>query len=258
MAEEKEIKDLKDGEEGELPEDKSASKETTPAEGTATVSEDLKNSEKDKSIAETVDSMLADGTSPRKTVTIPKDKFDTQNEKSKLYDKMAPLMAKLADNPEVVDKLLGNQDETLESRMARLEDDTRSKKRGEMKQVITEAVSTWEDFQDHWESIKPIVASLEKQGLGYRDAVQRAYFAVNPEAVANATRIVDLAGAREAENERGKQGPSGGFRPVVRHNEGDDVRSFMSDADVDFAKKMGIDPQLYKKHSEFISKFKNL
>ena len=250
---------LEDGKEGKPAGGETTPNETTPGEGTPTVSQDLKETEKkDKETEDAVEKMLADGTPARKTITIPKDKFDEQNDKSKLYDKLSPLMAKLAEKPELVDQLLNTQDETLESRMARLEDETKTKKRSEMKTVITDAVSTWGDFQELWPEIRTIVASLEKQGLPYRDAVQRAYFAVNPDAIKESARIVDLEAATRIQNDRAKTGSSGGFRPVVHQSANDDARSFMQDSDIEFAKKMNIDPELYKKHAAFIDKFKHL
>lgn len=202
---------------------------------------------------------LKDGTPADKPITIPKDKFDDLNEKAKLLDQFSPVLAKLKDNPELLERLMAGDDpnKSIADRLKALEDAALNDKREEIRNTITSAQKTWPDFKDRWAEIKPILAGLTASGLPYQEAVQRAYFAVNPDAIAKGERLVKLEKARGRENDRGRMAPGGGAgAPVVGAD--DDSGYVLSDADMEFAKATGIDPKLYGKHAEHISRFAGL
>jgi hypothetical protein len=218
----------------------------TPSPG----SEPLQTTEADV----TAEDLLADGTSRRKKVTIPFDKFEENNEKAKLYDAFAPLLSKLNQNPDAVDQLLHSEtNESLEERLARLEEQTKEKQRMEIKAVVTDALQTWPDFKNHWESVRPIAENLEKQGISYREAIQRAYFAVNPDAVDHDKRLLQQYTVQQIQNQRGTMQAGSGQAKVVSNDESD-----ISAVDKEFAQKAGIPLDLYKKHKDFIAKFADL
>lgn len=253
MAEEKkeENKDLKS-------EEQSSSDQSTEQKDDSKVSEDLKTQESKKeekqetspeNKEETVDKLLANGTPADKEFVIPKTKYDELAEKSKLYESFAPLLAKLNKNTDMIDKLLEDkQGETLEQKVTRLEEVLKGQKRNEVRSVITDAVSTWSDFQGHWKNIQPIVSGLEQQGISYREAVERAYFAVNPEAMSRGESIR----AMQVENRMGIFSPSAGQTKVVHKESKEEGEYEMNDADRELAIKAGIPFELYKKHGKYL------
>lgn len=202
---------------------------------------------------------LKDGTAPNKPITVPKEKFDDLNEKAKLFEQFGPVLAKLKEHPELVDRLMAADDPNLSvaDRVKALEDRALSDKRSEITETITLAQKTWPDFKSRWNEVKPILNGLTASGVPYADAVQRAYFAVNPEAVAQGKRLVQIAQARARENDRGRMsGAGGGGGPIVGANDSDGYK--LSEADQDFAKATGIDPKLYEKHKDWIDRFSGL
>lgn len=201
---------------------------------------------------------LADGTDPKKKIEVPKDKFDDLNEKAKLLEQFGPLLAKLKADPALVDKLMAgdNPDESIQQRLEKLENGIAATKREQVKSVITKAIQTWPDFKDNWDAIKPLLTGLEATGIPYAEAVQRAYFAVKPDAIKENKRLVESAQARELEKQRGKGSMGGGGAPIV--GEADDEAYTLNDADKEFATKTGLDPKLYSKHAEWIDRFKDL
>lgn len=203
---------------------------------------------------------LADGTSPKKNVQVPFDKFQDLNEKSKLLEQFGPLLAKLQKDPTLVEKLMKADDPnaSIADRLAALELREANAKKQTIKDVITKAITIWPDFRNKWAEIKPLVTGMEASGIPYEDAVQRAYFAVNPDAVRNQERLVQVEQARARENNRGKgsMGGGNGGTPIV-HTGGDEEYT-MSEADAEFARKAGIDPGLYQKHAGWIERFADL
>lgn len=204
------------------------------------------------------DDKLADGTDPKKKISISKDKFDDINEKAALLEQFGPVLAKLKADPALVEKLMKGDDPNLsiEQRMAKLEDGIALKKKTEIKDTITKAISIWPDFRDKWDQIKPLVTAMEATGISYADAVQRAYFAVDPDAMAKGQRLVTIQAAKERENNRGKGSMGGGSGGAPVFDEGDAYE--LNEADLEFANKTGIDPKLYQKHAAAIEKFADL
>lgn len=174
----------------ETGENQSGSKETA-----SSGSEALQNSEEIEAKAE---SLLKDGTSPKKNITIPKEKYDELRGVEEFMKGHAPLIEKVRKNPELVEELLGKEaGSDLEERLARLEEERKVEKRNELKQAILEALSQYPDFEKSWPEIQPIANSIK--GLPYREALRRAYLAVHPEAAqAEAERI-----AKEGANKQG-------------------------------------------------------
>ena len=199
------------------------------------------------------DQLLNDGTPKNKSVSVPYDKFQSINEKSKLFEQFSPVLSKLKDRPEVVDDLLkSDKDTPIEERLSQLEERLKTQERDEMRGVITEAISTWGDFRDNWSEIQPLVSGLTKSGLSYRDAVQRAYFAVNPEAAKSGNRLI----AQKKVNAKGTFSSSTGAQAPVTHEESDEVE--LTEREHELAQKAGVDPKLYAKHRDFLRKFDHL
>lgn len=202
---------------------------------------------------------LKDGTPGDKDIKVPKDKFDDLNEKAKLFEQFSPLLSKLRDNPAIIDRLMANDDPNLSvtERLKALEERHSSEKRTEISETIKAAAKLWPDFKSRWDDIKPILAGLQAQGVPYRDAVQRSYFAVNPDAASQGKKLIEIAKGRDAENRRGKMGPGGGGgAPIVGGEPQQEYQ--MTDDDKDFALKAGVNPELYQKHADWIEKFKDL
>lgn len=235
MDKEEEEKDLKD-EELNL-----SGEESTPEEKTPEGQPNPSDSEVVENTGEEVEEMLADGTQAKKVVTIPYDKFKEVNEESKLYKKFQPLLAKL--KPDQVEKILElKDDETVEQRITRLEEELKGKRRGELKSALMDAIDLWgKDFKNRWQDISPIVSSLEKQGIEIKDAIQRAYFAVNPEVLKD-KKLVEQA--KIVQNNQGKVSSGGGFSKNTQQIEELDLPA----EDMEVAKLLNIDPNLYKKH----------
>lgn len=203
---------------------------------------------------------LKDGTPADKDITISRAKFQDLNEQAKLLDQFAPVLAKLQKDPALVEKLMKGDDpsQSLSDRLKALEDRERNAKRTEVTTVIKSATTAWPDFSKHWDGIKPILAGLEASGIPYAEAVQRAYFAVNPDALKEGKRIVELQQARNVANRNGEMGPHGGGNggPIINQQNTDEF--LLSDADKTFAQAAGIDPKLYSKHKKHIDKFADL
>ena len=209
-----------------------------------------------------VEEMLSDGTPKDKVVSIPKDKFDTVNEESKLFKQFEPLLAKLAKNPDVVEKLLDIKDpnEDLATKVARLEADIASKKQQEVKTVLTAALQEWPELKGRWNEVRPIIEGLEKQGYGYADSLERAWFAVNPEAAKKEQKFF----IREVEKNMGvfSSGGGGASKPPAVHKEVKSEENYaFNDADEEFIRLMGWGEKeraLYQKHAPRIAKFEDL
>lgn len=208
---------------------------------------------------ELIGDTLADGTDPKKKIQLPFDKFKDLNEKSQLFDQFAPLLSKLQQDPALVERLMAGDDPTksIADRLTALEQRETAAKKAEVKDTITKALTIWPDFKEKWGDIKPLVAGMQAQGISYADAVQRAYFAINPDAVKKQERLVQVEAARQRENARGQGSMGGGAGGPIVHEGGDDDYQ-MTDADREFAQKTGINPELYKKHADWIARFKDL
>jgi len=207
-------------------------------------SEDSSELSKDEQLRE----MLSDGTPADKDITVKKDKYDEANEKAKLYDAFAPVLAKLKDSPDLLDKLTREDDgETVEARVKRLEQEKLEDKRKETERVLSDALEVWPDLRKYWEQIKPLAQGLENQGVSYAESLQRAYFAVNPNAVEKDNRLIQKA--EQMQNESGSFSSSQGSSKVIH----EDTGSYpMTEEDKEFAKSMGISESLYHKHSNHL------
>lgn len=202
---------------------------------------------------------LSDGSDADKKIEIAHDKFTELNEQAKLFQQFAPVLARLQKNPDLAKKLMEGDDpnKSLEDRIAAIEEKERTAKTTEVKEVITKAVATWgADFKGHWDSVKALLPGLEASGLPYAEAVQRAYFAVNPEAAKGDKRLLD-AQARNKEGKRGQFAPAGGGHAPIAHRD-QEPEYAMNEADAEFARVAGIDPALYAKHARHIEKFADL
>ncbi len=202
---------------------------------------------------------LKDGTRGDKPISIPKDKFDDLNEKAKLFEQFGPLLAKVKNDPALLERLMAGDDpsQDIQARLQKLEEGIATTKRDEIKATITKAIATWPNFRSKYEEVKPILAGLVSSGVSYAEAVQRAYFAVDPEAATQGKRLVERVKAAEIEKNRGRMSPGGGGgAPIVGGAPEDDYN--LNDSDREFAQKAGIDPKLYSKHKDWIEKFKDL
>ena len=162
MENEEDKKDVKLEETGE---DTSTSDDTT-----STGSEPLENSEED--VAKKADELLKDGTSPKKDITVSKEKFDDRNKKAKLYEAHAPLLEKVLKNPDLVEELLETRTKgNLEDRLAQLEEERKVVKRQELREAVTEALTKWSGFDKDWPEIREDVDRLVKRGLSYQESI---------------------------------------------------------------------------------------
>ena len=256
MAENKEEKkDLKQEDAEESTEEESTpetseEKETLKNEETEETTEESEESSEEK-----VEELLKDGTPANKRVTIPKDKLDNLTADSKLFEQFKPLLSKLQENPDVVEKVMGKDaGESAETRITRLEEADKAKKRDELRGALTKAVEVWKDFTKHWSDVRPIMESLERRGTSVEEAMQRAYYSVNPDALKQEERLVNMKGAQEIQNDQGKTSSGGGIgKKVVQESTVE-----LSAEDAEFARLAGIDPKLYIKFGKDIEKFKDL
>lgn len=234
--------DVKKPEE-EQGDESSESQKTTPS-----ASEGVKDA--GDNTAEVVEELLADGTSAKKEVRIPYDKYREKDEKSKLFDQFTPLLAKLKESPKVVDELLRNKPlEPWQERVERIEEELRLSKQAEMKSALSDALKVWPNLKEQWSELRPLVDTLSQKGVPYREALRRSYIAVNPESAAEADK---LAG-QEAVSQMGVfSSPASGKRVTLLQAK----RYQMTLEDEEFAKKFGIDPSLYEKYAAEIEKFK--
>lgn len=239
--------------ETETPEAPPTSEQTTQPAG-----DGVKTPEQEPSKEEVVEQLLADQTPRKKTVPLEYERFQEINEKSKLFDQFAPLLSKIQQNPAVIDQLAKNTTETIDQKVARIEAELKAQKRAELKKVILDAAVVWPDFTEKWDEMRPLVESLEKRGLSTRDAVQRVYFAVNPDAAKQEGRLIEHK-AQEAENRLGTFSSGGS---VVRTPTTEETYP-LDDADKEFisvmrGKGIVLDEKLYAKHADSIKKFRDL
>lgn len=185
--------------------------ENNPNPDPSKVKEDLKNPEAE--IEKQVDELLKDGTPSDKEITVSKKAYDERNEKAKVYDTFAPVLDKIKDKPELIDELLDTKKKgDLETRIARMEEAEKEKKRNEMRSALTEALSKWPNFGNDWREISEDVERLMKKGHSARDAMSRSYIALHPEeAQAEAVRM-----ARENASMLGKQNISSSYSPKIK------------------------------------------
>lgn len=239
-------KDLDLKEESETPSAESTeNNEPTASEGVTTPEPEPEVTDDE------VQQMLADGTPASKEIRVPYEKFQEKNEKAKLYDSFAPLLAKLNEKPELLDQLSVGE-KPIEEQVRELQEERLKDKRTQMETTIRQAISRWSDFREKWQQVQPLVAGLERQGVPYAEAVERAYFAVNPDALAKTERLK----ANDVSNSAGVFRSTKSYTPQVQRQDEEEYR--LSDADRDFARQMGIDPKLYTKHRGYISKFDGL
>lgn len=246
--EEKDLKEEKETPSEESTDDKPASEEgETPLKKEEETPEEVPE-EEELSDDEKVAEMLKDGTPADKEIRVKKSKYDQNADKAKLYDAFAPVLDRLQKNPDILDKLVKDEDgETVEARIKRLEQSKVEDKRKETEIVLRNAITVWPDFNKFWSQVRPIADSLEKQGTSYTEAIQRAYFAVNPNAASQENRLIEQA--QQMQNAQGTFVSSMGATKVVREK-GDSYP--MSEEDKETARAMGIKPELYAKHADHL------
>lgn len=202
------------------------------------------------------DDLLSDGTPASKDISIKKTKFDDLSDKAKLFEQYAPTLAKLhekvKDDPTLLDKILDTPEKgDLGERLAGLEKELDDRKRKETKSVLTQAIEMWQkEFTDHWKEIQPLTAELEKTGYTYREALQRATYAINPELLKNEKRLIRDREARDYENNQGKQAGGGSGGHAVHDGGKDDYNT--TDGDKMWAAKYNVDLKLYKTGAKFL------
>ncbi len=118
-----------------------------------------------------------------KRILVDKDRFNDRNDKAKLYEAFAPIIDKVKDNPDLVNKLLDTDKKgTLEDRVAQMETDKKSEKQREYKEAVTDALSKWSTFEKDWPELRDQVEMLVKNnGLKVKDAIRRSFLALHPE-----------------------------------------------------------------------------
>ena len=254
MADEKkleeEIKEVEEDlkEEKETPSEESTDDKPTSEEGETPLKKEGEEVEEVLSDDEKVAEMLKDGTPADKEIKVKKSKYDENADKAKLYDAFAPVLDRLQKNPDILDKLVKHEDgETVEARIKRLEQDRINDKRKETEIVLRNAITVWPDFNKFWNQVRPIADSLEKQGTSYVEAIQRAYFAVNPDAASQDNRLVEQA--HQMQNAQGTFASSMGVTKVVQDKK--DAYP-MTEEDKEMAKALGLTPELYAKHADHL------
>ena len=190
-------KDVKPGE--ETPSDQSP--EQKPSDGR----EPVKTPEK------TPDEIAKELLGQGKRILVDKDRFDDRNDKAKLYETFAPIIEKIKDKPDIVEKLLEvDKKGSLEDRMNRMEEDRRAEKRRELTDAVKQALTRWPDFGKDYAEIQDQVDLFIKRGVPAGDALRRSYLALHPEeAQAEAERM-----AKENANAFGQFSPASGSRSV--------------------------------------------
>jgi len=146
-----------------------------------------------------------------KRILVDKNRFDDRNDKAKLYEIFAPIIDKVKDKPDLIEKLLDvDKKGSLEDRMNRMEEDRRDEKRKELTDAVKQALTRWPDFGKDYPEIKDQVDLLIKRGVHAGDALRRSYLALHPEeAQAEAERM-----AKENANALGQFSPVSGSRSV--------------------------------------------
>ena len=175
-----------------------------------------------------------------KRILVDKDRFNELNDKKKLFDAHAPLLEKVLKDPELVERLLEKEKgEDLGSRVARLEEEKKAEKRGEIKSAVADALTRFPDFEKSWDDIKPLAESLSKK-YPYKEALSRAYLAIHPEAAQAEMENI----ARDAGNKEGVFSFGGAYSP----NPGKiNPQSKLTEIDKRNAKSLGKTEQEYAK-----------
>ena len=232
--------------ETETPENQPTPETTPPASESVITPE----KEPDTPPSDDVSDLLADGTPKDKDVRIPYKKFEEMNERTKILEQLSPLIVRIQKEPELVERLMKGEDRnSIEARLAAIEEERRTQKRQVMESTLKVAVRTWSDFREKWNQIQPLVVALEHQGIEYPEAVERSYFAINPEAAKEEARLT----AQIIANRYGVvTAPSGtSARPPLPQEKKQLVYT-MSEDDTTFARSAGIKPELYEKHADWI------
>lgn len=248
-------------EEAETPVEESDNEQASPEEDDLLKNEDddqeeggtpQEEAKPEEDAGKQADDLLKDGTPADKDIRVKKSKYDELVQKAEMFEASAPLLGKLSQKPEVVKEVMQGE-QNVEDRLAQLEEQSKAKERAELKQVVTSAIQLWPDFRAKWAEIQPLFRSLEKSGLSKADALQRAYFAVNPEAVKSESRLI----AQKTENLSGVNFSAGGVgaKKVAQENF-DDVQ--IPQEDIDFAREAGIPLDVYKRNYQYVDKFKDL
>jgi len=150
-------------------------------------------------VEEEVDELLHDGTKKDKEVTLDFERFSTLNEKAKQTDELKTqveeLTARLQGQGLSKDDIAKIVDERISPVTAPL----KAQKDRETRQVLADAIQNLPDFKAKWSEIRPLVAGLESSGLPYKEAVKRAYIAINPQ---HAIKVAELEAAN-ADSSRG-------------------------------------------------------
>lgn len=180
----------------------------------STVSEDVKNTGEETKVEKVSPEDKANTLIQKdeKRILVDKDRFDDRNEKAKLAETFAPVIDKLKDDPDLVKQILGTKGkDSLEDRVAQMENERKDTKRRELTEAVTEAITKWSSFEKDWSDLEPQVEMLTKRGVGVKDAIRRSFLALHPEeAEAESKRM-----AQENANISGQFPSSTGHTPVV-------------------------------------------
>lgn len=153
-------------------------------------------SEKDSSQEE----LLSDGTSRNKKISVDYEKFQEMNTKAKKLDELQKRHTNLGTN--------------VEERITKLEADKNKEREKITSTVLKKAIDQWGTrFREKWSVIKPRIVALEANGVPYDEAVETAYFSIDPEAAKSGERIAERA------NEQGVMTSSNRQRSPVRAEE---------------------------------------
>ena len=153
-------------------------------------------------------------------ILVDKDRFNEINDQSKLYKTFAPVIEKIKDKPELVEKLLEIKEKgSLEDRVAQMEGDRKAEKRRELTEAVKEALSKWKGFADEWSEIQDQVDMLSRRGVPVRDAIRRSYIALHPEAAEEEARVM----AEEHVKATGQFQPGGSRAPNVVLNKKEEI-----------------------------------
>ena len=249
-------KDLKQ-EEGKPTEEESTSEETPQTPEKEVVADDLKAKEETpvedtaKELLEK-EEVLADGTPRSKKIEITFDKFKDLEEKSEILEKVTPLLNKLGQNPDLVDQVFQNKETTLEERVKKMEEDRKEVERSQVKSALSDALTLWPDIKDRWSEMSDGVTRRYKQTGNYHEAIQREYFAINPDAALKEQRLV----AQRAQNQRGVlQSSSSRTESPYKETTGKYV---MTDGDQRIARELGLTEEQYQKQMEGMPGFAEL
>ena len=154
--------------------------------------------EKEEKPRPTADELLQGKKSERR---VDEKRFNALLEQAKLAELYGPIIEKLKDKPDEIERLLGKEEKNpfsqdeLSERIHALEEERKSEKRKEMRDAVNDALTRWESFPKDWEDIQGQVTVLMRQGLSAREAIRRSYLALHPEDAAEEMKRVAVENA---------------------------------------------------------------